>query len=94
MPINREWLEERMLDLGISVNALKKKHHIAPSTINSWDEGAVNPRPDTLRRLADALQVQYLDLIRYLRVTPGDFTEVGQKLTEARLKKERRRVKA
>jgi DNA-binding Xre family transcriptional regulator len=83
-----------MAELGITNYALRNKFHISPATFEAWDRnGGRHVRPDTLRRLADALRVTYLDLIRRLRVGPGDFSEVGRKLTEARLRAAKTRKK-
>jgi hypothetical protein len=90
MPVNREWLEERMAELGITTHALRHQFHVSLDNILKWDEG-VRPRPDTLRRLADALQVTYVDLVRKLRVGPGDFSEVGVALAAARLNKPKKK---
>jgi hypothetical protein len=86
MPINREWLDGRMAELGITIGTLKKRYGVSPDTIRIWDEGG-RARPDTLRRLADVLQVTYMDLVRHLNVSPGDFSEDGRMLTAARLNK-------
>lgn len=87
MPINREWLDGRMAELGITIGTLKKRYGVSPMTLKMWDEGIWRPKPDTLRRLAEVLQVTYTDLVRHLNVSPGDFSDVGQMLTAARLNK-------
>lgn len=94
MPINRDWLDGRMAELGLTKYSLQHTHGVSYATFDKWDEGTVRPRPDTLRRVALALQVTYLELVRRLRVSPGDFSEDGRRLTAIRLKKSRRRVKA
>jgi len=90
MPINREWLDGRMAELGITVGTLKKRYGVSPDTINKWDEGG-RSRPDTLRRLAEVLQVTYIDLVRHLNINPGDFSEDGRLLTAARLNKPKKK---
>jgi hypothetical protein len=90
MPLNREWLDGRMAELGITVSTLRNRHGISIYTIQSWDAGA-RPRPETLRRLAEVLQVTYMDLVRHLNVSPGDFSDVGERLTAARLNKPKRK---
>jgi transcriptional regulator with XRE-family HTH domain len=79
-----------MAALGISVYALQNKHHISMNTIRHWELRTGRPRPDSIRRLAEALQVTVPDLCKSLGVKPADFSEVGVFLAEARKRKQKK----
>jgi hypothetical protein len=91
MSVNWEWIEGRMAELGISIYQLRRYHNFNYDTIRRWDDSDVQPKPDTLQRLARILRVHYLELIRKLGVTPGDFSERLAAVTAARLNPKRRR---
>lgn len=67
--MNRRWLERLMESRGVTYYQLKEKFHVSPDTFKNWEAGMV-PRPDTLRRLADILDVEYPDLVKGLGVKP------------------------
>lgn len=67
--VNVEWLEGRMAELGITKYALRREHGFHWENLARWAAG-FPARPHTLRKLAGALEVEFVDLVRNLGVTP------------------------
>ena len=65
--MNRNWLEKAMQSRGMTYYQLRYKHRISPDTFTAWENGQA-AKPDTLRRLAQALDMQYLTLVKNLGV--------------------------
>lgn len=65
--INRAWLEQQMVQRGITYDALQKKFHFHRDTIKGWEEGNV-ARPHSVRKLAAILGVAYTTLVRNLGI--------------------------
>ena len=75
--MNRQWLDKALQARGISLYKLKREFRIAPETLTRWEAG--KPAfPSTVRKLADALEMDYETLRRNLGVTV---------LTTARIRK-------
>lgn len=68
--MNRDWIEERMAELGITYHAMKREFRFSPDTLKGWEEGSP-PRAYSLRKLARILQISFAELVRGLGVTPG-----------------------
>jgi transcriptional regulator with XRE-family HTH domain len=66
--VNRQWLDKAMEARGISLYKLKTEFHVAPETLQAWQSGKP-ARPFTLRKLADALKMDFETLRRNLGVT-------------------------
>lgn len=82
--MNTVWLEKAMASRGLTFYALRYEHHISPLTIRAWAKGQ-EAKPATLRRLAEALGLDYETLRKNLQVTV---------LTTARIRRGRYDLKA
>lgn len=61
--MNMPWLEKLMAQKGITFNALKYEFHVSPDTLHAWAAGKP-ARPFVVRKLAQALGVEYAWLVR------------------------------
>jgi|SRR5215203_4331272 len=69
-------LEKHRKNRGLSQRALAKKSKVSPATIYELENGRrPDPRPSTLRKVADALGVEVQDLLE-----PSDAKEVGESM--------------
>ncbi|MBC7543874.1 MAG: helix-turn-helix transcriptional regulator [Candidatus Sericytochromatia bacterium] len=74
MKLLREFLTRRRNELNLSQQELARISGVPAGTIASIEAGRVtrSPRPDTLRRLADGLQVGPEALLRMSGYLPSD----------------------
>ena len=67
MAFDWNYLERILEARGITKDALRKEFHFAPSNFKAWEKGTP-ARPHTLRKLARILNVDYLSLMKGLKV--------------------------
>jgi ribosome-binding protein aMBF1 (putative translation factor) len=65
--MNMAWLEKLMAQKGITFEALRREYHTHPDTIRSWATGKL-ARPFVVRKIANALGVEFQWLVRNLGV--------------------------
>jgi hypothetical protein len=68
--VNVKWLEDRLNERGISRWELRKKVGLHWGTVLSWNQGRT-PRMHTLRKIADAIGMDYQTLVRGLGIVQG-----------------------
>jgi transcriptional regulator with XRE-family HTH domain len=56
-------LEKLRLEKGLSQRALAKRSGVAPATVYELENGRRKPNPSTLRKLAEALEVEVKELM-------------------------------
>jgi transcriptional regulator with XRE-family HTH domain len=57
-----EYIQQHREALGLSLRAVARQAAIAPSGLSDIENGRRIPTPDTLQRIAEALQIDYEDL--------------------------------
>ena len=61
--LNTELVKSKMLQKGYSINRLSKESHISKSTISRLLNQVGNTRPDTIYKIAIALDLEVKDLL-------------------------------
>lgn len=67
MALNRRWLKDALERRGISIWALKTKHHFSPDTLKGWENGTP-ARPASVRKLALILDLPFEEVVKRLGV--------------------------
>lgn len=83
--MDRDWLETRMAELGLTYHAMRKEFGFSPDNLKAWESGGP-ARAFTLRKLARILQVEFKALVANLGVVPT----VGESVPPTRRKIRRR----
>lgn len=59
-----EFLQERRIEMKLSIQQLSKESGISASHISRMERGVRNPSPQTLEKLASPLNVEYITLLK------------------------------
>lgn len=78
-----EFLQERRIEMKLSIQQLSQESGISASHISRMERGVRNPSPQTLEKLAVPLHVDYLTLLKVadlLESPQSNYVDLGKVL--------------
>ncbi len=70
MSVFGDFVKLRREELGLDQVDLARRLGVNQQTVSKWEQAKAVPRPQRIRKLAEALRVDVSDLMRYARYLP------------------------
>ena len=82
-------------DAGITQAELARRLGVTPQTVSQYERGCINPKIETLFKFADALEINFMDLVSQTDYIEDENNElwVNKRLTEEAMTWEKRLLK-